>query len=218
MPKCERIGISMREVGAQGYDETRDALARDWGRFMAAAMPEAAWLPIPNLGAEAVSVFCRRWGLQGLILSGGEDLGASPLRDETEQALLAHFSACRLPVLGVCRGLQLMWTRHGGHIRRVAGHAGVTHGLAYLPHPPVGICAMPRTVRSYHTHALADTGAGGPFEVMARAQEDGSIEGVRAIDGRMLGVMWHIEREWPIHPADRAMVRGLFGWSGEAAA
>jgi putative glutamine amidotransferase len=214
MPKSERIGITMRDVRAERFDEARDALAQDWGFFMAEALPEAAWLPIPNLGAEATTVFCERWELQGLILSGGDDLGASPLRDETETALLAHFSGRSLPILGVCRGLQLMWTCSGGRIEKIAGHAGGTHSLTYLSAMQFATGPKQREVRSYHAYGLANTGTVGLFEVIARAEDD-SIEGVRAMNGGMLGVMWHPERERPIHPADRAMVRSLFGWNGE---
>lgn len=215
MPKCERIGITMREVREERFGEARDALAQDWGRYMAEVLPEVAWLPIPNLGAEATTAFCERWDLQGLILSGGDDLGASSLRDETETALLAHFSGRSLPVLGVCRGLQLMWTCRGGRIEKIAGHAGGTHSLTYLSAMPFSTGPKQREVRSYHAYGLANTGEVGLFEVIARA-EDGSIEGVRAKDGGMLGVMWHPERERPIHPADRAMVRSLFGWNRES--
>lgn len=214
MPRSERIGITMREVRAEHYDEVRDALARDWGRFMAEVLPEAAWQPIPNLGGEAAKAYCERWGLQGLILSGGDDLGASALRDETETALLAHFSGCRLPVLGICRGLQLIWASHGGRIESVAGHAGCLHSVSYLLPSPAATTAKQRVVRSHHRFGIVEEGAGGPFEIIARAG-DGSIEGVRTKDGLQAGVMWHPEREQPVHPADRAMVRGLFGWDRE---
>lgn len=82
-----RIGVTMREVHPHGYDEPRDALARNWGNFLGFVLPEVPWLPIPNLGGERAVAFCDQWRLNGLILTGGEDIGVSPMRDETEQAL-----------------------------------------------------------------------------------------------------------------------------------
>lgn len=107
-----------------------------------------------------------------------------------------------------------MWACHGGRIVRMAGHAGSMHGLTYLTSMSAASRTEQRVVRSYHAFGIAETGEDGLFEVIVRA-EDGSIEGVRTKDGGMLGVMWHPEREWPIHPEDRAMLRRLFGWNGE---
>ena len=81
-----RIGITMRSSAATHYPEARDALARDWHHFMAQALPEVAWLPVPNLG-RAVAGWTANWALDGVILSGGEDRGEDPQRDDTEDAL-----------------------------------------------------------------------------------------------------------------------------------
>src|SRR5215831_11119236 len=117
-----RVGLTMREVHASGYDEPRDALARGWGKFLQATIPEAAWLPIPNLAPSLAARFCDRWRLNALILTGGEDIGASPERDDTERALWQHFMRKERPILGVCRGLQLMWTELGGELENRTGH------------------------------------------------------------------------------------------------
>ena len=77
MQNERRLGITMRIVHAENYREPRDALAQDWHRFMAVAL-RLVWLPVPNLGPEDSRRFCERWRLDGLILSGGEDIGAAP--------------------------------------------------------------------------------------------------------------------------------------------
>src|SRR5689334_2452359 len=106
MPR--RIGVTMRvETHGATHHEHRDSLARDWAALLATALPEAAWLPVPNLGAVVVA-FAERWELDAMLLTGGDDLGSRPERDATECALLAHCIARGLPVLGVCRGLQLV--------------------------------------------------------------------------------------------------------------
>ena len=85
----KRIGLTMRVVAAQGYAEERDALAWDWHRFLATVFPDACWLSIPNLG-NRVDDYVREWRIDGLILTGGNDLGSAPLRDMTEKALLGY--------------------------------------------------------------------------------------------------------------------------------
>ena len=129
MPNELRVGLTMRELHPAGYAEPRDALARAWGAFMQAALPETAWLPVPNLGATGALQFCARWGINALILTGGEDIGVSPVRDVTERALWQHFVRKRWPVFGVCRGLQLMWTEIGGELEVKTGHIAVRHAV-----------------------------------------------------------------------------------------
>jgi putative glutamine amidotransferase len=207
-----RVGLTMREVPAKGYDEPRDALARVWSKFLQVAIPEAAWLPIPNLGPVAAPLFCERWGINALILTGGEDIGVSPARDATERALLQQFAASRRPVLGVCRGLQLMWSELGGEIEPREGHVAVRHGVRFVGEASLGLVARVDEVNSFHGISLREPEAAmrEAVAVFARA-DDGSAEGVRFGNGPRAGVMWHPEREKTPTAADISLIRGLFG-------
>lgn len=53
---------------------------------------------------------------QALILSGGEDVGVDPIRDDWEKALLEAALERERPVLGICRGIQLMNVALGGSL------------------------------------------------------------------------------------------------------
>jgi putative glutamine amidotransferase len=201
----------MREVNAADYDEPRDALARAWGRFLQAALPEAAWLPIPNLGASA-SRYCDQWGINALILTGGEDIGVSLERDTTERVLWREFVDRDRPVFGVCRGLQMIWTELGGRLESRAGHVAVRHSIRYVPDTSLDLETGIEEVNSYHGLSLAEPARamGEQVAVFARA-DDGSAEGVRIGNARVAGVMWHPEREETPSPADISLIRHLFG-------
>lgn len=193
-----RIGVTMRVLEAQGYREPRDALAQEWSDFLYVALPNAAWVPVPNLGANRVRAYCENWGINRLILTGGEDIGVSTIRDETEQELLTWARARTVPALGVCRGMQLMAVLAGVALKSVEGHMRTRHILQG---------DFVREVNSFHKYGLAECPRG--FEVSARA-EDGEIEAMCNTESRWEGCMWHPEREKPFQPADIDRLRKLF--------
>ena len=193
-----RIGVTMRVLEAQGNHEPRDALAQDWSSFMSAALPNTTWLPVPNLGANKARTYCEKWGINRLILTGGEDMGISILRDETEQDLLIWARKRAVPVLGICRGMQMMAVCAGVTLKPLEGHVSTRHILQ-------GDFA--HEVNSYHNFGLAECPRG--FEVIARA-EDGEIEAMRNKELHWEGWMWHPEREKPFQSADIDRLRRLF--------
>jgi putative glutamine amidotransferase len=155
--------------------------------------------------------------LDGLVLSGGADLDPAlyraerepetrdvrPDRDAGERSLLVAATEAGLPVLGICRGMQLMVAVSGGrlhqHLPSVVGHDG--HRPApgrYGDHPVrtvpgtllAELLGQVATVPSYHHQGVADPGK---LTVSGHA-EDGAIEAVeRPGPAFHLGVLWHPE-------------------------
>ncbi len=210
MADIKTIGISMRVVTAAAYDEPRDALAHDWYDYLDWLLgDDARWLLIPNLGAEAVSRFVRQHRVDGLILSGGNDIGDSPLRDETEQALIRYALANHLPLVGICRGLQLLWRFFGGSLKPVESeqHIATRHQLYPIAEFSdfVGH-SNPFEVNSFHGQGLSDVDIPAELAVVATTQ-DKQIEAVIHKQANILGLMWHPEREKPYAESDRRLMR-----------
>lgn len=206
------LGITMRVMRhayASGAVEERDALARDWPRFLQTAFPREGVLYLPNVGAE-ITEFAARAGLSALIFSGGEDWGLNPARDATEAALLAWAREARLPVFGVCRGAQVINLLMGGHLAACEGHVAVRHPVE-LARPVAGSVA--HEVNSFHAGAIPPEGVAPGLEALAHAP-DGTVEAFASPNGRIIGVMWHPEREARPSPLDTELLRS---WRGARA-
>jgi putative glutamine amidotransferase len=109
-----------------------------------------------------------------------------------------------LPVLGICRGLQLIALAYGGtlhqHLPDVVGHDGhspasgefATHAVTFAEGSIAGQIYGRRAVQNSHHHqAVAETGAG---LVASGHADDGVVEVVEDPTKRfVLGVQWHAE-------------------------
>lgn len=167
-------------------------------------------------------------GLDGLVLTGGADVDPSrygqaphsttrsrPERDEAELALLHAALAADLPVLGVCRGMQLMVVAAGGrlhqHLPETLGHTGHRPGAGgEMGEHQVRLAAGSRchailgdsvVVNSFHHQGVADPGT---LSAVGWCPDDGLIEAVED-PGRAfaLGVQWHVEEmpDWRLFHA-----------------
>jgi N5-(cytidine 5'-diphosphoramidyl)-L-glutamine hydrolase len=195
------IAITQRVAVIPQYGERRDCLDQAWARFVAACglLP----LPVPNVPQVALSLF-ERADIAGLLLTGGNDLtslgGDAPERDATENALVDAAQARGLPVLGVCRGMQLIQQRHAVPLDRVEGHV--------TPSQIIQINGEPMTVNSYHCFAARESRV--PLEVWAVAA-DGVVKAVRHTARPVTGIMWHPERQTPFCASDIALFHSVFG-------
>ena len=160
-------------------------------------------IPVPNtLTKVQLNLWIEKIDANALVLSGGNDLGEYPNRDRTEGDLLDWAEKHRVPVLGICRGMQFMVKRFGGELVKVANHVGIRHSLEKVIHQEI----LPDVVNSYHDWGLKD--CPNQFMVMART-DDGVIEAIRHNSLPWEGWMWHPERETKFHDIDQQRLINL---------
>lgn len=180
-------------------------------------------LPIDPADAERPTEVLE--GLDGLLLPGGADIdparyGHTPhhalgpvsgAMDAVQLALADAAIAADLPLLGVCRGMQVLNVASGGTLhqhlpdvvgdeehRRVPGSLGVDneHPVDLEPSSLAAAAAgtaEPRT-RSHHHQAVDSVGEG--LKVTGRDRRDGVIEAIeRPASTFCLGVQWHPEAD-----------------------
>lgn len=133
--------------------------------------------------------------VDGLVLTGGADLGTDPERDRFELDLVAAAITARTPMLGVCRGLQVLNVACGGTLLpHVDGHVDVRHPVAVTPGTTLA-AVVGESVAATSLHHQAVDRLGDRLRVSGAAP-DGTIEAVEAACGApVVGVQWHPELE-----------------------
>lgn len=210
------IGITTyREEAAWGvWRQRADVLPSLYAEAVEAVGAVPVLLPPVGLPAAAEAVVA---GLDGLVIAGGADVDPSlygatphprtggwrPDRDAWELALLSAADDTGLPVLGVCRGMQLMAVHAGGTLEQ-----HVPDRVGGDEHSPGGDSFGPGTVRTTpgsrlatlvgaevptncHHHQAVATAPG--FIAVAYAP-DGTLEAIEAPGERFrIAVQWHPE-------------------------
>jgi putative glutamine amidotransferase len=195
-----------------------------WGHWQreAALVPYDYVRAVEQAGGRAVLVPPNEDGIEelldaldGLVFSGGNDLGPdeygaeahpatmgmNPERDRGERALLTAALERDLPVLAVCRGFQVLNVARGGdivqHLPDLVGHeehrevVGEFSEHSVQVDPSSRIREVRGPVKSHHHQALGRIGDG--LREVAWA-EDGTVEGLED-PGKpfVVGVLWHPE-------------------------
>lgn len=187
------IGISLRIDIVQKYNEKRDAISQDWIEFLSKI--DAYPVLIPNKLSN-VKDFLEKFSLNGIILSGGDNLGEFPERDQTEKEILEYAIKKNIPVLGVCRGMQIVNRYFGGKIiiSDTKQHVGKPHLISFLEKTCIDKLGKEITVNSFHNNLVLQDNLGKDLENFAVA-EDKTIEGFFHKYLPIIGIMWHPERD-----------------------
>lgn len=206
-----RIAITQRVERIAGYDEQRDCLDQRWSTLLEAL--DIDLVPVPN-GLSCVSGWFERQNVAGLILSGGNDLShlpgasnASPERDATEASLLACARDTKLPVLAVCRGMQMLNHFLGGKLTPLTGHVNCLHPISVSANAP--LLAAYRQVNSFHSWGIKPEDLAENLLAQAWA-DDGSIEAFVHDQLPWTAIMWHPERPSANAIHDAQLIRKLF--------
>ncbi|HET8985136.1 MAG TPA: gamma-glutamyl-gamma-aminobutyrate hydrolase family protein [Trueperaceae bacterium] len=196
------------------------------GRNYSLGVVQAGGLPIMTAALDPELAPAYVGMADGLLLVGGGDIDPSefgqgpdrdlgqvdPVRDAWEIALYRAYRAAGKPVLGICRGVQLINVAEGGslhqHLPSVEGtwqHS--QQDMRGTPLHPVELAADSRLAagfgttairtNSYHHQAVDRVGRG--LKVVARAG-DGIVEALEAESGAfLLALQWHPEMAFQAH-------------------
>lgn len=209
----KRIGLTQRVEEIVEYGERRDCLDQQWTSLLVGM----DYCPIPLANrVQIVGLYIATLALDGVMLTGGNDLCETgseellaPERDRFEHDLLDVCAELDLPVLGICRGLQLLNSHHGGGVSPLNNHVSRRHLIRYGGDSFVGGADLDE-VNSFHGFGISESDLSPHMKAAAWA-EDGTIEALSHETLPHFGIMWHPERENPFRERDLSMIRRIFG-------
>ena len=147
--------------------------------------------------------FFKKIKVDGIIFSGGNSLNKfekkkqNLLRDKFETNLFNYFKKKNLPILAVCRGMQLISDLNNTKLFKTRNHVTKGHNIILNNKKIIN-------VNSYHTFLIKKTPS--QFKVLAQHKKDKSIEAMKHKKNKILCFMFHPERK----SKDQTKVNKLF--------
>ena len=217
------IAISQRrDKNKYGYhiDNLDAAYINYFGKF------GAKLLPIPN-SAKDVDYYFKKLPIEQVILSSGNDINprmygsnekgesVSADRDLTEKWILELAIKNKLPILGLCRGMQFINVFFGGkliNIKRDAQskteHVASNHKIKIANHYAGKLIGNSFYVNSYHNNGISQQTLSKELGVFAESG-DGLIEGIYHHKLPIAAISWHPERKSPDEIANKKIIQAF---------
>tara|TARA_B100001559_G_scaffold320060_2_gene331071 strand:+ start:4410 stop:5075 length:666 start_codon:yes stop_codon:yes gene_type:complete len=199
------IGMSMRITENSSYIEYRDSISHDWINYL--NKYNISPILIPN-NLNDNREFLNSVGISGIIISGGDSIIQHPTnpnetiyhqRDVTEWDILTIGIEMKLPILGTCRGFQMINKFFGGNITE---NISTTHKHTVAREHQIDILENPVTagflnhkpfVNSYHDDGVRIPDLSDDLTSFA-TWDDQIIEGFFHPHLPIIGIQWHPER------------------------
>jgi len=171
---------------------------------------------IPNIPKD-VDYYFEKLPIEGIVLSGGNSINPelyggkitdekdiSKERDATEKKLLEIAVKNKLPVLGICRGMQFINVFFGGKLKKVENHVKVNHKVNFID-TSFGNSAE---TNSYHGFGLTKELLSKELSLIAES-EDGIVEALYHPSLPIAGIEWHPERESPDEEVNKKIIKAF---------
>ena len=219
-----RIGITQRVVYVDRIKERRDVLDQRWYGFADAL--GVLLIPIPNDSKECIR-YVEELEINGLIFSGGNNIGlhgkeliqgkslqkddVAYERDKTEINLSEWATKNYQPIVGVCRGMQVLNAYYGGTLSKVDAkqHVATKHNIEFIDREFRNHYLEDPVVNSYHNWGITCDGLAKSLNPLAMYGES-EVEAFKHHNFPFFGIMWHPERYSELRNSDLSLFRKVF--------
>lgn len=192
----KRIVVTQRVDIIKSFGERRDSVDQRWTDFLLSCEIKPFFLP-NNL--QFVQTVLDNEKIDGVLLTGGNSLvkygGDAPERDGIEKFLLQFAIKHRLPLAGVCRGMQVIQDYFGVGLVSVSDHVATRHRLTVAAESRhAALLNDVKQVNAFHRFGAYDSV---PNLFISARSTDNIVMAVEHTKYPLFGQMWHSEREYP---------------------
>ena len=192
--------VSQRIDYIKNRDETRDSIDQNLINFLNKAGFIVIQIPNVNYNPNLyLKLLIEKLKPVGIVLSGGNNIGDFIDRDRLENELINISMKKKIPLIGICRGMQFINNYFGGTLKHINNHVNKRHSVNNSE------CNF--EVNSFHDFAIDYK----PKELITfLVADDGSIESFKHINNFIMGIMWHPERESIFKKFDIDLFKSFF--------
>ena len=204
-----RIGITAR-VSVYKNDRM-DCIDQKWFSYFEDTGLEL--IPIPNSLDKPIN-YVKSYNIKGFIFSGGNDINGldssintAPERDETELTILDYAFEKKIPILGICRGMQIINYYFKGDFSLSTDHVNVIHNLNRTNKK----ISFPQfnKVNSYHNFVIPLDKIGVGL-IPTYLSSDNNVESFIHESLPWAGIMWHPERNLEFGNNNMVLFKQIF--------
>ena len=140
--------------------------------------------------------------IKGIVLSGGNDGDKKNPRYVSQVLLIDYATKYKIPILGICQGMQMMGVKFGSKLIKVKNHVRKKHKLINFSK-----LKFPLVANSYHNYSLKTCPRN--FFITTKSS-DGNIESIKHKFLPWEGWMWHPERDQKIDKVNSFRLKKIF--------
>ena len=191
-----RIAFTQRITKEKNYKEIRDCLDQNWINlaFKLNSIP----LILPNVDKKHTNKILNICKPNLIVLTGGNDISQKikndnkiyKKRDDFELSLIRYSIKNSIPLIGICRGMQLINIFFEGKISKIQDHVRRKHKIFFLKKNKN---IFTDKVNSFHNWGIKFKDLGKNLDILATDKEN-NIESFIHKSKKIIGIMWHPER------------------------
>ena len=197
--KKKLILVTQRVHFDQKTKERRDSLDQRWSQFL----EKCGFISIVISNNSNFTIFRKKINFDGILFTGGNSLikygGSAIERDFLEKEILKYSIKKKIPLIGVCRGMQVIQDYFNTRLVRVKNQVS--------PRQVIVFKKKKTTVNSFHDYGSYENTKN--FKTLAFSNER-IIKAFHHIKLPILGIMWHPERYKTFKEEDISLFKNFF--------